>query len=470
MQQTIEGGGVLNSLMQMFFKGVDKLLDSAAEYEEEMGVLKQINRIPIFDKNGKEYILTIKLAPIKNKSGYYYVEAESQAPGLDLSSVNGKVMQINNKNVNRFNEIIEEILSEKGMEVNTEEQSSDSTPSEGQEGQQSEQSDITPEQEVQIVDIGNEVKETLMSDPLLANYGKEIVSIERTIVDEGKLSEYKLKIHVISSTTGGPIEECPDKTYSLESRDENGNVKSFETIYLDVQDKVRDYMREYGITPGTGTASLNSSVKATFIREKNTKGIKLTAITASCDISSAWDIVQDVMDDDEFAELITEEPQSFEITESDPGCYEIEQIEVDIDTSDSYTILFESMLNLVQELDYLRWATGVKTWSTDSFVCDVKWILQDMLDEIAIWVVAHLGQFKVPQLTIDENLINSCTNETQSISQQAVHARLEEKLNNLIDLIDDLYVNFERAEQARLDGYVASINNNLTYADQDSWN
>ena len=35
MQQTIEGGGVLNSLMQMFFKGVDKLLDSAAEYEIE---------------------------------------------------------------------------------------------------------------------------------------------------------------------------------------------------------------------------------------------------------------------------------------------------------------------------------------------------------------------------------------------------------------------------------------------------
>ena len=46
-RQNVQGGVIIDTLAKLLFKGLDNIFDAAAEYEREMGVLKQITRIPV---------------------------------------------------------------------------------------------------------------------------------------------------------------------------------------------------------------------------------------------------------------------------------------------------------------------------------------------------------------------------------------------------------------------------------------
>ena len=108
-KQIIEGGSLLSSIVKLLFGGIDNILDSMAEYEEEMGVLKQINKILITDGN-TNYTLTVKIAPVRDKEGVFFVEAQTDAPKFDVSSINEKAMKLNNSTKDAFSKMISKLI------------------------------------------------------------------------------------------------------------------------------------------------------------------------------------------------------------------------------------------------------------------------------------------------------------------------------------------------------------------------
>lgn len=124
--QPVEGGAVLDALSKMFFKGIGSILDSAAEYQKEMGVLKQVSKIPVIDARGDAYTLIVKLSPIKDKENIYYVEVE--CPGYDKfngEDVDKHAFTINKSTSDDFDDLIRELLKSNGLKRT--DKSSDST-------------------------------------------------------------------------------------------------------------------------------------------------------------------------------------------------------------------------------------------------------------------------------------------------------------------------------------------------------
>ena len=197
-KQNIQGGELLESLKKLLFGGIDKLLDSAAEYEEEMGVLKQVTRIDLETKDGQPtgYTLTIKLAPVKGKTSTYYVEAETTQPNLDVSMLNKKVMKISNSSMRDFNNKIDEMLAANELlrEKNDSQDESDSNVTDDAENNKSNSSEdrqnsqnakVTDDQADEIDELIATVAEDFADHPIPANYKQgnkdEVVFIDVTV-------------------------------------------------------------------------------------------------------------------------------------------------------------------------------------------------------------------------------------------------------------------------------------------------
>lgn len=463
MQQKIEGASALNSIIQLFFKGIDKLLDSAAEYEEEMGVLKQVNKIPIQDKNGNNYTLIVKLSPVKSKPGVFYVEVDNNnIPGLDTSSVDKKAFNIGNRTDRKFNQLLSDLLSEQGFTSDLMTEPSDSQAT-------SEESSDESLQE-SMEELEDQLEEKFEGEPLVVNYSdKGLAIINRTLIDDDESgTTCKIKLSVIDME-GKPIKECPDYEFEINMLNDSGEEISFDEFYLLVQSEIKNYMADHNLKTGSGRASFNSCVNATFVKHKDSDDIELTAITASCDIHSAWDIVEDVINDDSFFDyLLPDQPQSYQITEDDEGCYDIEPIE-EVDRSDSYRLLFNQANQILQQWRYIRWAVGCRNWESNSFLCDMHWRLNGFLDTIAPWIILQFNEFSVPELDVDPNLIKELMTEDQIIPEESVVHKVMDDANYLIELINDIYVNFEHSEQNKLDEFIQSVNDNFAYVNN-SWN
>lgn len=126
--QSIQGGALLDALSKLLFKGIDNIFNTAVEYQKEMGVLKQINKIPVLDRlSNQEYELIVKLAPVKDKDGVYYVEIE--CPGYKKfkpGALHTNTIKLNNANDKEFTKLINKIIDSNNLErIVTEDEGSD---------------------------------------------------------------------------------------------------------------------------------------------------------------------------------------------------------------------------------------------------------------------------------------------------------------------------------------------------------
>lgn len=302
-KQPVLAGGLLDALSKIFFKGIENILDAAAEYEEEFGVLKQKTVLNLQDQsNGKVYTLTVKLSPVKDKDSFYYVEAETTAPGLDVSSINEKTLKIDKTTKEKFNEIINKLIEEHNLKI---------------------QNDENNEEDSQDIDSIIEQINKDLEDMVLESEDPDSPDYEV----KGEVTKNNNKLLLKASLSDGQ-DETEEKTADIEFLDpDDGSILSIDEIEESIIDKINEMFQEETEDANDQEETTASTiVRATFIKSSKTNKVSLRAITATIDIEDALDIAYDVADDDDFANSLGSEPESYEIIETSKG-YEVNKID-----------------------------------------------------------------------------------------------------------------------------------------------
>ena len=332
-KQPVEAGA-LDDIFKLLFKGLDNLFDSAAEYQNDMGKLKKVTKIPV-TKDKKEYTVLIKLAPIKDRENMYYVEIDDGGcPGLDFSKYNEKPMRIDKNNREEFEKLIDKILDDAGVErqVNPsdiEEQQGrysvdcynkdefDEWSFEGQQGPHP----VIIEVSAEIIPTsGGKVKLIVKrSDNKKLRFDDhDLHPDDVTDIPSPKVKEVVNKI--IRDSKLVPVEDAEETDESAPSDMSEPNNQSTES------------------EEGTPAASY-VDVSLSYI--KSSEEVHLDAIYANYNVADAMKAVEQVVDDDDFVALLTEEPQSFRITDEgdDFDVTEIGCVDTSCMTEDIYNAI-----------------------------------------------------------------------------------------------------------------------------------
>ena len=435
----------------MFFKGVGGILNSAAEYQEEMGVLKQISRVPITDKNGKDYTITIKLSPVKNKDNFYYVEAETNAPGLDVSSINDKTMRLDNTSMKSFNAMIDKLLEENGLQVDEEAQDT-------QLEEETAEDDSTMSTEAQIDELiasyNNE------AEPQTVSADTEWYDIISTASKGENPNTIALTVGVAEVNSSQFVDKFLQETEEINAVDENGKVISIEMLLNQANTIISDFMTNHGMKVAkTSPTNASTRIQATFANTEH--GVELTAINASCNINTALDIVDELADTDEFIEMLTEEPQSFEIVPED-GEFTIAPID-DINVSEVYDTLFECASYVASTIQAYRWALGETNWYRISFLESIGYTVLEIPQHIAQWVIQHTDHYPVPMCNLTPfSQLTEIKDNNGKINSSILCDVVYNMLCDLVDVLSGYYVNLETAEQSQVDNWVSTLNDNLS--------
>lgn len=318
-KQPVLAGGLLSKLGELFFKGMGNILDAAAEYEEEFGVLKQKTVLNLKDeKTGKDYTLTIKLSPVKDKEGKFWVEAETTAPDLDLSSINKKVFDLNKSKKDDFNNMVNKLLEEHNLKT---------------------QNNSSTESSQDIDSIIAQINEDFKDMVIESEDGSEV-----DLKVNGKVTKNNNKLLLEVSLSDGE-EETDKETADIDFLSEDdGSILPIETIEDKIVDAINNLFQEeieQQDSDEEDSDEVNSStviksgtsirfptvVEATFIKSSKTGKVKLTSITASrnIDIEDALDIAYDVAEDTDFVDSLNDRPESYEIIETSRG-YNVNKI------------------------------------------------------------------------------------------------------------------------------------------------
>lgn len=461
--QPVEGGSILSGIAKLLFGGLDKLLGTAAEYEEEMGVLKQVTRIPIDSDDGRRYTLTIKLSPVKEKQNLYYVEAECNAPGLDVSSINRKTLKLDNSNINDFNKMIDKLLVDNGLKHDEEvDENTDEAESDNEENSSDESIEYDEETLVRMQEEVDKTREHIEENPFIGS--KEVNDKNFMIMIKVKLSDVDNsgKVFVdesavdITSGSEKPMNNVKGVSYDIQMTEETTS----EDILSSIKESVDKIMSDAGLNSARGTRI----AEATFIRNKN-GDIELTAIHASKDIKAAMDAVYDIIEDDDFIDQLTEDEQSFAILDNGET-YDIEDVEEVVVDDNNYLALFSETSRFHSALRTYAWAIGDQRWQNDTTFSSIMWPVSSFEDSCALWVVKHdSNQYPTPQCAYtDFPSFDTLKDEKGNISLEGVKDDVIDKTQNFLDCIEYYYVNLEHEEQKVVDDFINQIETILAYA------
>ena len=329
--QAVQGAGALSELFRLLFKGVDKILDSAAEYQNEMGVLKQISTINVRDSKGKEYFVKIKLAPVKDKDGIFYVETESNYPGFNGSSIDKKTMTINKQNVDDFNKAVAKLLDDNDLtRIGNKGQTDNSTIACYDERKFTDwKEDGGQGQKPKKIKVEVEITESASSKGKFDLFMK--CGDVKLRYDDHDLTEDN-----VTDLSKDEVEDVIDKvlydSHLIRVEEADAQAEDLENA---------SPMDSSGIDSTASGIANSKHVDVTLSYIKSSEEVTLNAIYASYDVNDAMNALQQVVDNDDFVAVLTEDPQSFRITDEgdDFDVVLIDQVDVESAESDIYTSL-----------------------------------------------------------------------------------------------------------------------------------
>lgn len=458
MQETIEGGSLLSSIVNLFFKGIDNFIDSESEYKEEMGVLKQVNRIALDDEDGKEtpYTLTIKLSPVRGKKGKFYVEASTTAPGLDVSSINEKVIKLDSSNKDSFVKMVDDLLSKNSL-ARTEKQSTQPSTTD---------TEVSDDQEEEIANL---IQSAAQADGIEYRTAEtddgHIVTIKTDLTQrKSSPSICDLTISAEDPFEQKPIKSIKEKAVMVPAVDGSGATLGFETFCDSIRNEIAKYIEERKLKEKeTKPANSSTSVDATFM--KTAGEVSLLAINASCNIRAAIDLIDTVGQDEDFiAGLAESAEQSFRITDSGDETLDVIDIE-NVDVSSTYDVLFKAINDMVAKLTAIKWAIGSTKWCEETTLATTFWTCSSLLDYCAEWVVRHTDHYPCPLNPYGECACFDCYKVDGKLSIDLIKKDIiDNDLQELVLLLDNYYVNLECNEQKRVADALEELKRILTYA------
>lgn len=450
--QDIEARGLLSKIADMFFKGLDRLFESAAEYEEEMGVLKQVTELELCDAKTDEptgNYLRIKLSPVKDHEGEYYVEAETDHPDLDLESINKKVIPLNKLNKHALENKIEQLLSGTGLAMMP--------------GNQQASKDNTEESDPELDDIKDKLDDYIKDNfPAFAEWQRsEMVIIQAELYDNDRNpNEEIVEISVVDMDKQKPIKGIKTQEISLKLTKSDGTPLSYGPIEQDLEDQLEGYYNKNNLDSIKVAAS--SKISATFF--KDSKGnVSLTAINSSTDINTAAKTIYAVTEDDDFVAALPEESEvSFDIVDLGDQ-FNIEEVD-SVDTEATYLVLFDATDCLINKIQVFQWALGSTAWMESNLMCELAGALRyGPIDTFAQWVIEHTDRYPT---TICEFIAHPDLNEFKidnSLSLTLIEEDVRKSLDDLLMLYDFHYVNLLHDEQTVLDTIMAELKRIKTY-------
>lgn len=463
--QPVEAGGILDALIKRLFGGLDNILNAAAEYEEEMGVLKQVNRIVIHPENdpNKSYVLKISLSPVRDKVNIYYVEAETNAPGFDVSSINNKVMKLDNSSMKDFKKMIENLISANNLEAApAEEQAEAKGESEEETEEGEEQYELTEDDVQTIGDVILAARDYLTENPISDRpeykyIGYDVFADLNINKKDPTICDI---IFYVKDASGNHLKEY-DAPATVSTVDADGYPLSQEGFIEDLDEEIKAYIdanKDFNLN-----ASTKLKIDATFIKASTNNEVSLTAINTNCDITAAWDIIDEIADIDEFVDGLGEDPKSFSIEENDDG-YTIEEIE-EVDTSSTYDKLFEAACSLSEVLRAYRWAIGYRNWYQHPSLDCANSCIETIVDTTAFWVLENTDHYALPCLTLPiEPTLEEVRDSSGEISIDLMQDVVKSMLETFIDILDGFYINLSHDEQAQVDEWIAELKRQVAYS------
>lgn len=231
-----------------------------------------------------------------------------------------------------------------------------------------------------------------------------------------------------------------------------------------IDDIITTYMdSELGAT-NEGPIESSKRLQVTLKRVTASSGaeIHLTAINANYSIVEAMTDLDTILADDEFANMVTDEPKSFEITEvEDEDEYDVNEMDEDeeVDTTETYANMFFAALQLQYNLQYIHWgARGEQFAEIHRMVDSIMWCARENVDVLAELMVEKTGVVPHPGTAQFATLPDPDGLDFQASLEYAITS-----IHDFINVLEGYYVNLDHDVQGQLDSWIRDMKKNADY-------
>ena len=189
----------------------------------------------------------------------------------------------------------------------------------------------------------------------------------------------------------------------------------------------------------------------------NSTDIHLCAINAGGNPVRAMRVLSDILDDDEFVDTITEEPVSFEITET-ASDYDVEEA-TGVDTSETFREMLRACVECYHNLQAIHWgAKTSKFRDIHSFVESLIWSIQYNVDTIAEWCVEYTKS--VPNVL---EFSYTPLQVADGFDFESAMSAAKAQIDNYISVLECYYVNVEHDVQSVMDNWIRDLKKQSNY-------
>lgn len=381
------GTGILSRLVELFFKGMDKILDSAIEYQNDNGILKGTTSIPVRSADNTETVFHIELAPVDGngsvREGTFVVSFSCDDISDINTTVNGvdyqnSALVLNKETLPTFENIVNQILDANSLQ--------------------------RIEDTVKDEDTGTEIKKIPAYD---VNDKSEdpptiLVTVQALKVQDRDI--YRLEINADRDVK-------KKFTPKQVSADEIPGIvgKYFTDNELEAT-KQEDYDWMYSDNAVTSSKKVNLTLKKSITA--NEEVIDLVKVHASYDIQDALVAIDSVLDSDDFLKglkegetdlVIIDEGEDLDISESD-SCVDPIQVAMELL---GYSKAFEEAmyrLNLA--------ITGYEPTTNQINCFDYAYWTHELMNSIGQYLVRQTNE--VPVIPSNVAILPSITLTPQS--------------------------------------------------------
>lgn len=184
--------------------------------------------------------------------------------------------------------------------------------------------------------------------------------------------------------------------------------------------------------------------------------INLCAISASNAVK-AMSILDDVLADDTFVATITEEPVSFEITETADE-YDVENTDT-VDTSRTFEEMLKACVECYHNLECIHWAAkGKKFHEIHSYTESLMWDVRYNIDTIAEWCVEFTK--KAPNVLAYQY---TPLDPSEGYDFESAMSAAKYQLDNYIKVLECYYVNVDHDVQSVMDNWIRDLKKKSNY-------
>lgn len=448
-QVEVTSASLLEKLADLFFRGLGSIFDYAAEYEDDYGKLKSVTRIPVKDESGEDFTLVVKLSPIKDKEGMFYIELELQDSNKSKVSsfkgdpLNEKTIKLDKSNKASLDKELDKVLAKnKLVKVDPEDASENSQ----QEDEASEENgDIDEFDAVGIKDPNRKIHVICTRHPVEGQADKYTLTIE---TDKHVDKPFSQETAMTADKVDERIQEWLEWNDLMREEDsEEEDTDSDETIDLSDEDLEEALNEDINETAASSKIRVTLR-KVTSAKEPYADLIAISASTPSLAPAAALNMLRAVVSDDEFFDQLDETDQSFEITDEGED-YDVQEI-AEVDTSDTIQQIFSAVWGLMQVAQKIHWSVNMEdNPSLDVIATDIQWRTRDILETTGRWLTVQND--KCPNFTSQDIDIKISTPPEEKIST------LKDVLTGFIELLDLLYVNIDADKQPVISTWINDL-------------